>query len=172
VRLTKALLHARDEVFFATTFTIDIADRHATVVLTWTRAGGVVLRAVSRCRWGEEREMTADGGTKPENSGKEPVWNDDRARIALEQAAEVYAKNPVAKLPELRERVPDYQLIPEEIRQTIEALSDEEHRLLDTILDLLEKYDIYLYSYSRRGGTPEFPPGIPELNPVFPTGGY
>ena len=96
--------------------------------------------------------MTADGGTKPEMSGKQPVWNNDRARIALEKAAEVYAKNPVAKPEELRQDVPDYQLIPEQIRQTIEALSDAEHLLLNRILDLLENYDIYLYSYSRRGG--------------------
>jgi hypothetical protein len=116
--------------------------------------------------------MTADGGTKPEKSGKQPVWNNDRARIALEKAAEVYAKNPVATPQELRQNVPDYQLIPEKIRQTIEGLSSEEHLLLDRILDLLEDYDIYLYSYSRRGGTPESPLGIPELNPVFPTGGY
>ena len=109
--------------------------------------------------------MTADGGTKPENNGKESVWNNPRARTALQTAAKIYDENPVAKPPELRDRVPDYQLIPEEIRQNIEALSDQEHLLLDRILDLLERYDIYLYSYNRGGG-------IPELNPVFPTGGY
>src|SRR5262249_1562116 len=118
--------------------------------------------------------MTADGGTNPEESGKERglVWNNDLARTALEKAAEVYAKNPVARPQELREQVPDYEEIPEELRQTIEDLSEEEHLLLDKILDLLEDYDIYLYSYSRRGGTQEAPLGIPELNPVFPTGGY
>ena len=116
--------------------------------------------------------MTADGGTNPEESGKEPVWNDDRARTALEMAAEVYKENPVARPQELREKVPDYQLIPEELRQNIEALSDQEHMLLDRILDLLEQYDIYLYSFSRGGITEESPRGIPALNPVFPTGGY
>jgi hypothetical protein len=109
--------------------------------------------------------MTADGGTKPENSGKEPVWNNVRARIALEKAAEVYAHNALATPEELREEVPDYQMIPEKLRGTIEALSPQEHQLLDTILDLLEDYDIYLYSYGRSDG-------IPALNPVFPTGGY
>ena len=115
--------------------------------------------------------MTPDGGTKPEKSGKEPVWNDPRARIALEKAAEVYVKNPVAKPQELRQEVPDYQLIPEEIRQNIEALSDDEHLLLRRILDLLDDYDIYLYSRSG-GSTPGSSLGIPALNPVFPTGGY
>jgi hypothetical protein len=117
--------------------------------------------------------MTAVGGTKPENSGNEPVWNDNRARHALENMAELYAEKPRATPRDVRENVgPDYELIPEEIRRKIEGLSPQEHDLLDQILDLLEKNDIYLYTYSRRGGTPEFPPGIPELNPVFPTGGY
>jgi hypothetical protein len=115
--------------------------------------------------------MTADGGTRPEESGKQPVWNNDRARIALEKAAEVYVKNPVATPQELRQTVPDYQLIPEEIRQNIEALSAQEHLLLKRILDLLDDYDIYLFSRSG-GSTPEYPLGIPALNPVFPTGGY
>lgn len=113
----------------------------------------------------------ADGGTKPEKSGKEPVWNNDRARIALEKAAEVYVENPVATPKYLRQNVPNYQLIPEEIRQNIEALSAQEHLLLKRILDLLDDYDIYLYSRSG-GSTPEYPLGIPALNPVFPTGGY
>jgi hypothetical protein len=115
--------------------------------------------------------MTADGGTKPEKSGKEPVWNNDRARNALEKAAEVYVKNPVATPQELHQKVPNYQLIPEEIRRNIEALSAPEHLLLKRILDLLDDYDIYLYSRSG-GSTPEYPLGIPALNPVFPTGGY
>jgi hypothetical protein len=114
--------------------------------------------------------MTTDGGTKPEKSGKEPVWNDNRARIALEKAAEVYVTNPVAPPQELQ-KIPGYQLIPEEIRQTIEALSAPEHMLLKRILDLLDDYDIYLYSRSG-GSTPQSPLGIPALNPVFPTGGY
>jgi hypothetical protein len=116
--------------------------------------------------------MTAEGGTKPEKSGEESVWNDDRARTALRTAAEIYARNARATPRELQQNVPDYELIPEEIRQEVEHLSPPEHELLDKILDLLEDYDIYLYSYSRRGGTPEHPLGIPELNPVFPTGGY
>jgi hypothetical protein len=115
--------------------------------------------------------MTAVGGTKPEKSGKEPVWNEPRARTALEKAAEVYVNNPVATPEELRQRVPDYQLIPEEIRRNIEALTDDEHLLLARILDLLDDYDIYLYSRSG-GSTPKDPLGIPALNPVFPTGGY
>ena len=115
--------------------------------------------------------MTADGGTKPEKSSKEPVWNNDQARIALEKAAEVYVKNPVATPQELRQKVPDYQLIPEEIRRNIEGLTAPEHLLLKRILDLLDDYDIYLYSRSG-GSTPEYPLGIPALNPVFPTGGY
>jgi hypothetical protein len=116
--------------------------------------------------------MTADGGTESAKSGKEPVWNDNRARIALEKAAEVYVNNPVATPQQVRQNVgPDYQLIPEAIRRAIEALSDEEHLFLKRILDLLDDNDIYLYSRSG-GSTPEYPLGIPTLNPVFPTGGY
>jgi hypothetical protein len=130
--------------------------------------------------------MTADGGTKPgfwrrlfsrpaapEQSGKEPVWNNNDARHALEDMAQYYAERPLATPRQVRQNVgPDYQLIPEVIREKIEGLSPQEHELLDQILDLLEKNDVYLYTYSRRGATPEAPLGIPELNPVFPTGGY
>ena len=115
--------------------------------------------------------MTADGGTKPEKSGKEPVWTNPKARTAREKAAEVYVENPVATPQEVRDKVKDYQLIPVAIREAIEALSDQEHMLLKDILDLLDDYDIYLYSRSG-GSTPEYPLGIPALNPVFPTGGY
>ena len=104
--------------------------------------------------------------------GQEPVWNDDRARKALEKAAEVYVNNTFATPQQVHQAVgPDYQLIPVAIRQAIERLEPQEHKLLANILDLLDDYDIYLYSRSG-SSTHASPLGIPALNPVFPTGGY
>ena len=95
---------------------------------------------------GSVATQQADGGTKPEKRGKESVWNDPKARTALQTAAEIYAKNADATPKYIQRKVPDYELIPKEIRQDIEALTNDQHELLDRILDLLEKYDIYLYS--------------------------
>jgi hypothetical protein len=80
--------------------------------------------------------MTADGGKYPE-----PHW--DEARIALGRVAQFFKEHDDFTLEELR-GLPNYELIPERLRETLEGLTLEERRFLDRIFTTLAENHFYL----------------------------
>ena len=91
--------------------------------------------------------MTDDGGTIPDIE----TW--DEARIALGRVAELiqtqlgsYTEPGTTGTvtPEDLRGVPNYHLIPEEVRVTLENLSLEELRAVKKVFENLAKYHFYL----------------------------
>jgi hypothetical protein len=81
--------------------------------------------------------MTSDSGNGA------PRW--DQARIALGRVAELFNNNEhdSTTVEELR-RVRDYELIPEEVRQTLEGLTPEERRFMKMLFKTLRRNHFYL----------------------------
>ena len=93
--------------------------------------------------------MTDDGGMNPDVE----TW--DEARIALGRVAELIqtqlgsytegiAGTTGTVTPEDLRRVKNYDLIPEEVRNTLESLSPEELRVVKNVFESLAKYHFYL----------------------------
>jgi len=84
--------------------------------------------------------MTAGG-----DMNQEMHW--DEARIALAEVARVLGENPGLSpeeiLPRLYE-VPNYGLIPDEVRAAVEGLQPEERRLVNDFFATLAKNHFYL----------------------------
>jgi hypothetical protein len=87
--------------------------------------------------------MTADGDMTPET-----YW--DEARIALGRVAGLFDRSPEFTLEELR-GLPNYELIPEPVRQAIEGLSVEERQFVRQIFTTLAQNHFYLENNLGRG---------------------
>jgi hypothetical protein len=87
--------------------------------------------------------MTADGGTNPEMP-----W--DEARLALGRVAELFMQEadtteiPHDELVAQLHDLPNYELIPESVRDTIEDLNYSDRRLLTGTFTTLAKNHFYL----------------------------
>ncbi len=84
--------------------------------------------------------MTSGGDT---NQGR----NWDEARIALGRVSQVLKDNPELGrediLPLLHE-VPNYELLPEQVREAVEGLSPDERRLVNNFFTTLAENHFYL----------------------------
>jgi hypothetical protein len=87
--------------------------------------------------------MTADGGKYSEG-----YW--DEARIALGRVAQRFDEGPDFTVEELR-GLPNYELIPEPVRQAIEDLSVEERQFVKRIFTTLAQNHFYLENNLGRG---------------------
>lgn len=81
--------------------------------------------------------MTVSGGGTSERH-----W--DHARIALGQVAELMKDYPDIEVDQLRQRVGDYEAIPEPVREALEGMKPEERRVVTGLFAALTQHHFYL----------------------------
>lgn len=89
--------------------------------------------------------MTADGDMYPQ-----PYW--DEARIALGRVGQLFYGNIGFTQAEL-DAIPNYELIPQPVRQTIEGLTPQERETVRKIFSTLA--DNHFYLENSNGGVTE-----------------
>lgn len=87
--------------------------------------------------------MTVSGGGTSERH-----W--DHARIALGQVAELMKDYPDMGVDQFRQRVDDYEAIPESVRSALEGMKPEERQVVTRLFATLTQHHFYLEN--GRGG--------------------